>query len=160
MHTQDFVDSPHPFLNGLCAAHLRILAEAATQTHFAAGSHIFREGELANRFYLIESGKVALQTHSGGHPVAIQTLGAGDVLGWSWLFPPYFWHYDAFVQENTSVVRFDAIRLREECEADKALGYEVMKRVAEVLIHRLQATRLKFVQSHKQERDIAPPTGA
>ncbi len=159
MNTQDFINSPHPFLNGMCAAHLRVLADAAKQTQFAAGQHIFHEGDHARHFYLIESGKVALQTRSAGHPVPISTLGAGEVLGWSWLFPPYCWHYDAWAEQDTCAVMFEALRLRDDCEADKALGYELMKRMAEVLVHRLQATRLKLVQSRKPDLHAALPTG-
>ena len=72
------------------------------------------------------------------------------MLGWSWLFPPYCWHFDAVAEEDTDAISFPAARLRDDCEADKAYGYAVMKQVAELLIHRLQATRLKLVQAHKR----------
>lgn len=151
MNVEQFLHEPHPFLAGLCAAHLRELADAAMETQFAAGQHIFREGDHAHRFYLIEDGKVALQTHSGGHPVPIATLGPGEVLGWSWLFPPYCWHFDAWAEADTRTVAFEATRLRDLCEADKALGYELMKRMAGVLVQRLQSTRLKLAQSRKPD---------
>ena len=159
MNIDEFIHEPHPFLAGMCAAHLRLLADGAKQTHFAAGEHIFREGEHAHYFYLIESGKVVLQTHSGGHPVLIATLGAGEVLGWSWLFSPFCWHFDAWAEEDTRVVVFETTRLRDHCEADTKFGYELMKRMAKVLIHRLQSTRLKLAQSCKPDLHAALPTG-
>ena len=124
------------------------------------GTVIFREGDPANRFYLIERGKVSLASHNRDEPsVDIQTIGPGDVLGWSWLFPPHCWHYDAWAADDTRAVVFEATRLRDDCEADKAFGYELMKRVAQVLVHRLQATRLKLAQRHKPDLHAALPTG-
>ena len=74
-------------------------------------------------------------------PVAVQVIGPGDVLGWSWLFPPYYWHFDARALVPTTAIFFYGTRLREQCEADHDLGYELMKRVTAVVIRRLQATR-------------------
>ncbi|MHA3771464.1 Crp/Fnr family transcriptional regulator [Verrucomicrobiota bacterium sgz303538] len=146
MNVSDFIASPHPFLTGMCGEHLRVLAGFAMQTHFAAGTVIFREGDIANRFYLIQRGKVSLESRSNGSPpIPIQILGPGEVLGWSWLFPPYTWHFDAWAIENTDAIFFYGTRLREECETDKAFGYELMKRVSEIVIHRLQATRRKLI---------------
>jgi len=150
---------PHPFLAGMSLAHLRMLVDAAQETQFAAGACIFREGERANHFYLIEAGRVRLQTHSGGHPVPIATVGAGEVLGWSWLFPPYCWHFDAWAEENTRAVMLEATQLRDFCETDNALGYELMKRMSKVLMQRLQSARLKLAQSRKLELHGAPPIG-
>jgi CRP/FNR family transcriptional regulator, cyclic AMP receptor protein len=160
MNVSDFIASPHPFLEGLCEEHLRILSGFAMQTHFAAGNVIFREGEIANRFYLIRRGKVSLESRSNGNsPVPIQILGPGEVLGWSWLFPPYLWHFDAWAMEDTEAIFFYATRLREECEADKTLGYELMKRVTEVVIHRLQATRMKLIAQRTRDPLSELPVG-
>jgi hypothetical protein len=108
--------------------------------------HLFREGDPANCFYLIELGRVSLQSpRKDEEPVAVQIIGPGDVLGWSWLFPPYYWHFDARALEPTTSIFFYGTRLREHCERDHAFGYEIMKRVAQVIIHRLLAARRQLV---------------
>lgn len=132
----------HPFLKGLSSQHLQVLSAAAMLKDFAPGEIIFQEGDPANRFYLIESGKVTLEiSEKDREPTLIQTISAGDVLGWSWLFPPYYWHFNARAAEATKAIFFYGTRLREQCEEDRALGYELMKRMAEIMIERLQATR-------------------
>ena len=93
----------HPFLMGLSLPHVEVLADSAMLKEFAPNELIFREGDPANRFYLIESGKVILETSKNEKTTTlIQTIGAGDVLGWSWLFPPYYWHFDARAAEATN----------------------------------------------------------
>lgn len=143
--------STHPFLQGLTFRQLSILSAHAMRSHFAAGQVIFREGDPANRFYLILTGQVALEscTRERGR-ILIQTLGPGDVLGWSWMFPPFTWHFDARALEPTEAVFFYGTRLREQCEEDRDLGYELIRRAAQVLIERLQATRKKLLQAHAE----------
>jgi CRP-like cAMP-binding protein len=132
----------HPFLKGLTPHQCRLLADCAMFTKFQPGELIFREGDPANRFYLIRSGKVALEAYARDRGVIpIQTIGAGDILGWSWLFAPYYWHFDARAVEPTDAIFFYGTPLRTECEADHELGYELLKRIAEVMMNRLQATR-------------------
>jgi len=123
---------------------LRILSDCAMQAHFNPNEVIFREGEPADRFYLIQKGEVALEAYvkDKGNTL-VQKIGAGDVLGWSWLFPPYFWHFTARALEPTDAVFIYAKPLRDECESDHDLGYELMKRIAQVIMQRLQATRKK-----------------
>jgi len=149
MNIDEFIQHPHPFLAGMSPAHLRFIAENATEAHYAAGDLIFREGEAANRFFLINRGEVALQTHVAGQAATVQTVGAGDVVGWSWLLPPHHWHFDARAAADTDAIVIHAPRLREESEVNDALGYALMKRIANVLIERLQATRQKLVQVEK-----------
>jgi CRP-like cAMP-binding protein len=117
-------------------------------TRFNAGETIFREGDPANRFYLILSGKVAVESYvrEQGFKV-IQTIGTGEVLGWSWLFPPYYWHFDARAVESTEALFFYGTPLRTECETDHELGYELLKRMAEIMLQRLQATRRQLLES-------------
>ena len=81
----------------------------------------------------------------------IQTIGAGEALGWSWLFEPFTWHFDTLADEPTRALFFHAAQLREQCEEDPKLGYELMKRVSRVVIHRLQATRLKLLKGWRRE---------
>jgi CRP-like cAMP-binding protein len=137
----------HPFCKGLTVRHVEALAEFAMETRFEAGQVIFREGDVANRFYLIVEGKVALEApRREGEPVPIATIGAGDVLGWSWLFPPYYWNFDARALEPVRALFFYGTRLRERCESDRDLGYELMKRMAMVMLQRLQATRRQLLE--------------
>jgi len=132
----------HPFLTGMKTAHLDLLCECAMQTEFAEGQLIFREGDLANRFYLLEEGSVALESHtSDGRMALIEVLGRGDVLGWSWLFPPYYWHFDARALKSTRAIFFYGTRLRTQCDEDHDFGYELIKRVAAVVVRRMQAAR-------------------
>ena len=141
----------HPFFKGLTAEQLETIAGYSMQWEFAAGELVFREGDPANRFFVILEGEVALESPvRDGAAVPIQTIGPGDVLGWSWLFAPYYWHFDARAVKPTTAIFFYATPLREECERDHDLGYELMKRVAEVVIGRLQATRHQLVSSRKQ----------
>ena len=142
------VIAAHPFLKGLSPAHLRVLADNAMRMTYASNDYIFREGDQANRFYLIERGQVVLEASAQYEtPVSIQTLGPGDVLGWSWLYPPYRWHFDARTAEPTMAIFFYGTRLREQCEEDHSLGYELMKRMSNVLIQRLQATRKQLLEA-------------
>jgi CRP/FNR family cyclic AMP-dependent transcriptional regulator len=136
----------HPFLKGLSPHQIRLLNDCAMVVNFQPGELIFREGDPANRFYLIHRGKVALETYvkdRGATP--IQSVGAGDLLGWSWLFPPYYWHFDARAIEPTEAVFFYGTPLRAECEADHDLGYELFRRMSEVIVQRLQATRRQLL---------------
>jgi CRP-like cAMP-binding protein len=130
----------HPFLAGMTPEHLRILTASAMPVEFSAGQVIFHEGDVANRFYLIQSGQVALGSQKEeDDPICLQMIGAGDVLGWSWLFPPYYWHFEARAVEPTKAIFFYGTRLREQCEQDRELGLELMKRVIQVVMKRLQA---------------------
>jgi len=110
---------------------------------FKADELIFKEGAVANRLYLILSGKIVLesQTDPEDEPVTIDTIDSGDLLGWSWLFPPYYWLFDARAAAPVKAIFFYGTRLREQCEINHELGYELMKRVSLVVIDRLQATR-------------------
>jgi CRP/FNR family transcriptional regulator, cyclic AMP receptor protein len=138
----------HPFLEGMSPHQIRVLADCAMQTHFAANQLVLREGDPANRFYLIQKGRVALEAHLEGHNlVTIQILEAGDVLGWSWLFPPYFWHFNARALEPTEAVFFYGTALREESDADHELGHDLMKRTCEVLLQRLESTRRRLMET-------------
>jgi len=137
----------HPFLLAMSEHHIRLLADCAMQTHFSTGQVIFREGETANRFYLIENGKVALESSGGGdEPVTIDLIGSGDLLGWSWLFPPYVWHFSARAIEPTTALFFYGTVLREYCEKDPSLGFELFRRMSEVMTRRLQSARAKLLK--------------
>jgi CRP/FNR family cyclic AMP-dependent transcriptional regulator len=139
----------HPFLKGLKPEHLQVLVDNAMRMHYQPGDFIFYEGDPANRFYLIEKGKVLLEAHPRDEVhVPVQTIGAGDVLGWSWLFPPYHWHFDARALEPTTAIFIYGTRLREACEQDHDFGYDLMKRMTQVVMKRLQATRKQLLAAH------------
>ena len=144
------VIAEHPFLKELKPKHLGVLADNAMRMQFEPNQLIFREGDPANRFYLIETGQVSLESMGNNEsPALIQMIGPGEVLGWSWLFPPYYWHFDARALEPTTAIFFYGTRLREQCEQDRTLGYELMKRMASVVIQRLQATRKQMLAARR-----------
>jgi CRP/FNR family cyclic AMP-dependent transcriptional regulator len=136
----------HAFFRGMKPDHLATLALGAKTTEFKAGDVLFREGEPASQFYLIESGKVALEAHEpAGGTQPVQILGAGEALGWSWLFPPFFWHFQARATEPTNVIILDGAHLLVAGELDHDFGYDLMKRVAQLVIQRLQAARKQLL---------------
>lgn len=141
-----------PFFKGLPPEMLEMLVKEAMPVEFKAGELIFSAGGLANRLYLLLSGKVALEspTDLEHEPVSIETIGGGSMLGWSWLFPPYYWHFDARAVTPVKAIFFYGTRLREQCEINNQFGYEIMKRVSGVVVERLQATRRQLAErSHE-----------
>lgn len=131
---------------GLSATDLGLLAGCATSVEFPEGRLLFREGDDADTFFLLGAGRVALELHTvdrGG--IVIETIEAGEVVGWSWLFEPYRWHFDARAASDVDAVAFDAASVRAACEQDTALGYELMRRFGQVMIDRLQHTRVRLM---------------
>jgi CRP/FNR family transcriptional regulator, cyclic AMP receptor protein len=141
----------HPFVAGL--PHAAELAGRARSTEFAPGSRLFDEGDEADRFWLIQTGKVALDLHVPGREgVVIETLGDGEVLGWSWLFPPYRWHFGARAVATTHAVEFDGRAVRAVCDADPLLGYALTRRFLGVMLDRLQSTRVRLLDLYAADR--------
>lgn len=146
METLERILSAHPFFENLERRHLELLVGCAANVRFDPGQFLFRTGEEANQFFLLRQGTVALEiTAPGRLPLTLQTLGAGEILGWSWLIPPYYWMFDARAVESTRAVALEGRCLRSKCEADHDLGYELLKRFAHILQQRLQATRLQLL---------------
>jgi CRP-like cAMP-binding protein len=144
--TLDVILAEHPFFKNLKRDQLSFLAGCAANLRFKPGEFLYREGAEANDFFVIREGKVAIEAFSPKRgAITIQTLTAGEVLGWSWLFPPYQAHFGARVVEPTRALRFDGKCLRDKCEEDHDLGYELFRRFSEVVIQRLQATRLQLL---------------
>ena len=147
----------HPFLRGLTHDQLTLLADCALPAQFKAGQIIFREGEKAKLFYLIEKGKVVLESKGEfGEPVVIDTIGAGDLLGWSWMMPPYKWRFTARAVEPTEAIYFAGTILREYCERDHSLGFELHKRLSAVMMKRLQTARRKMLAMHVHGEKLEP----
>jgi CRP/FNR family cyclic AMP-dependent transcriptional regulator len=139
----------HPFLAGMDRAQLALLTDCAMATHFIQGDAILQEGEFANRFYLIESGQVVLESSAGAsEPLILERIGPGDLLGWSWMFPPHTWQFTARALEPTTAIFFYGTILREHCENDHSLGYELLKRMSAVMVKRLQAARRQMLALH------------
>lgn len=144
--TLEGVLSEHEFFRDLEPRYLQTLIGCASNVRFGARETIFREGTPADRFYLIRTGKIAIEVHLPGRgALTIQTVGPGEALGWSWLFPPYRWNFDARAIEETRAFALDGQCLRGKCEVDHDLGYELMKRFSLVMIERLRATRLQLL---------------
>ena len=136
----------HPFLHGMSADQLGMLAEAARDVSFPARQRLFEDGGNATRFWLIQSGHVSLDLHIPGEgPVVIETIGMGELLGWSWLFPPYKWAFGAVAATAVEAFEFDAPAVRERCAAEPGLGYELNQRISRVLAKRLQSTRIRLI---------------
>ncbi len=132
----------HPFVQGLEQHHVDVFVQLGHFAEFGARDIIFRAGQPADTFYLVRSGVVALQVEAGGaYPRTISHITEGSALGWSWLFEPHEWQFDAVAQTPVRTIAFDAAALRDEFGRDPTCGYQVMARVAEVMAERLHATR-------------------
>jgi CRP/FNR family transcriptional regulator, cyclic AMP receptor protein len=146
VQTIDELITESPTFAGLDPPQLELIAGCARNEHVEAGTLLLREGEPADTFFLIRRGVVALEVHAPGrNALQIETLGPSEVVGWSWLFPPYRWQMDGRAVEACSLVVFDGACLRGKCEEDHDLGYELMKRFAANVVDRLQATRLQLL---------------
>jgi CRP/FNR family transcriptional regulator, cyclic AMP receptor protein len=136
----------HPFFAGLDEETVSLLAGCAINVHLRPGEYLFHEGESADRFYVVRHGRVTIELRApvGGGAV-LDTAQEGDVIGWSWLIPPYRWMFDARATDETSAVSLDAACLRGKCEADPAVGFAVLKRVAATMAERLQSARVRLL---------------
>jgi CRP/FNR family cyclic AMP-dependent transcriptional regulator len=144
--------SSHPLLSGIPEPDLETVAGCATNRVFRAEQLLLAEGQPAETFYLLRHGLVSIEIHSPGvGPVVIETVGPGGVVGWSWLFPPYRCHFDARALEPTRAVAFDGTCLRTKADTDDEIGHLLYKRVAEVLLERLQGTRVRLLDLYGKQ---------
>jgi CRP/FNR family cyclic AMP-dependent transcriptional regulator len=135
-----------PFFADLSPQLLRELGAQGEPVRYVAGERIFADGGVADRFWLLESGTVALDLHVPGRgDQVIETIGAGTVLGWSWFQPPFRWQFGATARGPVTAIVFDAVAVRGRCDADPELGYAVLRRFTPVIIERLQAARLRLL---------------
>jgi CRP-like cAMP-binding protein len=143
----------HPFFKDFIPEHIEKVTEIASEVSFNPGQYIFRDGEDANLFYLIGRGIISLEVYvPNGGPVTLGRLNAGDVLGWSWLYPPHQWHFDARALEAVRMIDLDGRVLRKMIEEDHEFGFQMMKKISLVMEDRLQATRVKLMEVY----DIYP----
>jgi CRP/FNR family transcriptional regulator, cyclic AMP receptor protein len=146
IHTLEPIIHATPFFEGMEQRHIELITGCATNVRWTEGETIFRQGDSADHFYLVRSGLVSVQLmvpHRG--MTTILTVGEGEILGWSWLFSPYRWHFDARAQRPTYALAFDGKCLRTKCDQDHDLGYEILKRFMQVLNDRLESTRLQLL---------------
>lgn len=146
METVELLLSAHPFLRGIHEWYIEQLSRYAKQSEFKAGEYLLREGSDATSFFLILEGNVTVGTSPGGRFIPIQKFGPNDIVGWSWLMPPHKWHFHAIADTPTKVIVLDGVYLRAKCEEDPVLGYQILKRLTQHVIQRLNALRLKAAQ--------------
>lgn len=136
----------NPFFADFDPGYLELIAGCASNVKFGAGESIFRDGRPADRFYLVRFGRVAVEVFAPGKgPVTIQTLEEGDVLGWSWLIPPFTWRHDARALELTRALAFEGECLRKKCEEDPRFGYQLMGHFARVIAERLHNAQVQLM---------------
>jgi CRP/FNR family cyclic AMP-dependent transcriptional regulator len=146
MQTIDDIVRELPLFKGLTDAELELIAGCGSNVQFREGDLLVRDGAEADAFYVLRHGNVALETFVAARgAVTIETLEAGEVVGWSWLFPPYRWHFDARALSLVRATSFDGACLRGKCDSDPQLGYDLMSRFAQVMIERLQWTRMRLL---------------
>ena len=144
--TLEKIIAEHAFFADLESYYTSLLVGCASNVRFEAGQYLWREGEEANQFYLIRQGRVAIEiVPPHRKPIVVETIGEGEILGWSWLLPPYTWKYHARAVEATRAISLDGKCLRMKCEQNHDLGYEILKRFAQIINHRLDATRMQLV---------------
>jgi CRP-like cAMP-binding protein len=153
MQNLERILAEHPFFAGLDPGYLKVLSGCAENVRFARDKYIFKEGGAANTFYLIREGQVALEIFPPQHkPISVATVGVGEILGWSWLFPPFVWKFSARAVKDVRAIGLDGRCLREKCEADHNLGYETLKRFSRIMQQRLEATRLQLIDVYAVPR--------
>jgi CRP-like cAMP-binding protein len=135
----------HPFFAGLGSDALALVAGCAVNVHARPGEYLFREGESADSFFVIHEGRVALEMRRPTGAAVLDTAEQGEVLGWSWLVPPYRWTFDGRAVEHVRAVRFDGGCLREKCAADPELGYALLQRIVRVMSSRLHSARVRLL---------------
>jgi CRP/FNR family transcriptional regulator, cyclic AMP receptor protein len=139
----------HPFFHGLDERFVQLAASKASEHSFGVGDIIFQEGEIANEFWLVFQGKVALEISSPDRPhLTIQTIGSGDVLGWSWLVPPHRWRFDARTVKTTRALAIDAAALKDAFEAQPEVGYRFLLRLLPVIGERLENAWVQLMDIH------------
>ena len=137
-----------PFFEEMPPDYLAFLSGCATHVRFNEGDFITLQGRDADHFFAVRDGLVALEIEASNKTFTLQTVQEGSLVGWSWLIPPFKWHFDARATTPVSAIRFDAVCVREKCEKDREFGYEVLKRFSTLIIQRLMVTRMLLVDMY------------
>jgi CRP-like cAMP-binding protein len=150
MKTLESIVAEHPFFEGLNQSYLALISGCAFNMVTRSGEFLFREGEDAQQFFVIREGtlKLGVMVPGQGH-IPLETIHSGEIVGWSWLFPPYRWMFSALAATDLRVLAFDAECLRRKCDEDPSFGYEFMKRFSRIMMTRLQATRLQLIDLYQ-----------
>lgn len=143
----------HPFCADLEVAHLRAMADATSERELPAGSYLLRRGQAADALALLLDGDISLEvTEPGDEPIVLETLHGGDPVGWSWLFPPYRWLFDARCLTPVRLLQLDAAHLRGLIDADPVFGLALTRRIGQLVVQRLQFTRAHLVGMAHHDR--------
>lgn len=146
--------SEHIFFQGLDPKYLELIGGCGKNVQLKKGEYLFKEGTPADAFYLIRSGELAIQLGAPGKGAhIIETLGDKEVVGWSWIFPPYKWTYDSRCLSNVRLISLDGVCLRKKCESDHDLGFELMKRFSNTFVDRLKSMRIQLLDLYGDKRD-------
>ena len=155
MQTLESIVLAQKFFAGLDPEIGALIAGCARNHRFEPGAYLFHEGEPAREFYLVRHGEVALEITSPGRKMLVlSTMHDGEIVGASWLVPPYRWNADARAQTSVRAIGFDAECLRDKCEEDPRIGYQMLKRFASVMVNRLQATHLQLLDVYGQPEGV------
>ena len=149
-HFLEHAIASHPFWSGLNPRYLHLVNDCASYLQLPYGEFIFKSGDHADKLFLIQEGQVSLDIfvpHRGN--ISIDALGAGEALGWSWMFPPYEWSFSARTLEPTGLIAFDGIELLEKADENHDFGHDLLRRVSLVLVKQLQTTRRKLVEFYE-----------
>jgi CRP-like cAMP-binding protein len=153
-HTHDIAElvAGHRLLHGLPGDAVALVAGCARNVAVDAGALLLEEGAPADTLYLLRRGSVSLEVHAPDRGrIVVETVGPGDPVGWSWMFPPYRWHFDARALEPVGAVAVDAACLRRKADEDPVFGYALLQRVSAVILDRLQATRIRLLDLYGKE---------
>ena len=146
MQTLEALVVQSPIFEGMAPEHLELIAGCGKNVRFASGEQLFREGEPADTFCLVRHGEVSIEIWVPGRgAVRIDTRAEGEVVGWSWLLPPYRWHFDARALDTVRALAFDGECLRGKTTADHELGFELLSRFSAVLVEQIEQTRLRLL---------------
>jgi len=155
MQALDELISASPVFGGMQEKHLKLIADCGRPVEVDADKYLFHAAGVADTFWLIRTGTIALELHGAGRgAVVIETLHDGEVVGWSWLFAPYRLQFDGRATEPCSLVAFDAARLRAKCDEDHELGYQLMQRFASYMAVALMATRMQLLDVYGDARAV------
>ena len=138
--------STHAFFSGMDESFLEFLTDCATELALKKGDVLFRQGKLADKFYLLREGQISIQVPAlVGPSLEIQHLGNDQLLGWSWLIPPYRWNFLARAETDCKLLEFDGLPILARYEGDPQFGYELFKRFAALMSERLDAARQRMM---------------
>jgi CRP/FNR family transcriptional regulator, cyclic AMP receptor protein len=153
MENLERIIAESPFFAGLDHAYLDLVVGCASNVRFEAGAYVFREGTPADTFYLVREGKIAVEIFVPHRkPIIVATIGEGEIVGWSWLLPPYVWKFHGHAVHNVRAIALDGKCLRTKCEENHDLGYEILKRVVQIVEHRLDEARFQQVDVYAVQR--------